>query len=118
MSNFLTGAGFHVNDVQSTEFQMVDTWPKLFNLQKELIICSENEDSENGGYGFWSFTAEWIQFTTDMKREKYDKFASHEMNIFLYFKGNNLLYSFNFSITFNYMFICVCFKMFLKMKTS
>lgn len=83
--------GLHINDISTTEMTIIDTWPSLFNIQKELIKCKGTDD-KHGGYIFWSFLNEWGNFNMERKMEKYDEFASHEMNLFLYFKGNQLFY--------------------------
>lgn len=47
-------------------------------------------DEYNGkSYSTWQFLKEWITFTDRQKLDKYNEFASHELNLFLYFKDNN-----------------------------
>ena len=40
----------------------------------------------NKSYNIWSFLKDWISFTDRQKLDKYNEYASHELNIFLYFK--------------------------------
>lgn len=79
------GKKVEIKDLTSTDIQVVDSVSKLFEIQKALILI-DNSDSENGGYDFWNFVKEWHTFSTDDKLKKYDKFASHELNIFIYLR--------------------------------
>ena len=47
----------------------------------------EGSDSENNiGYRFWDFLKDWNTMKDEEKLKKYDEYACHEINIFLYFK--------------------------------
>ena len=37
-------------------------------------------------YKIWSFLKEWQSLTDKQKLENYNEFASHELNLFIYFK--------------------------------
>src|SRR5688572_5798706 len=75
---------FKVDDLTSTELQIIDSIPKLFELQRELLLCNLKGSSDvehNGlGYRFWKFLSDWNSFTQDEKILKYDEFACHEVN--------------------------------------
>ena len=44
-------------------------------------------DTENeGGFAFWNFLKDWPTLDETERQKKYDKFACHEVNIFLYFR--------------------------------
>lgn len=79
------GTKYQVKDLTSTEIQIVDSISKLLPLQK-ILLQSRGQDNQNGGYGFWSFLKDWGSYSNDDKLKKYDKFASHELNIFIFFK--------------------------------
>lgn len=51
-------------------------------------MTNKGHDTENGGYDFWKFLTEWNSFSYNEKLLKYDKYASHELNVFLYLKDN------------------------------
>mmetsp|Transcript_20411 Transcript_20411/g.17739 ORF Transcript_20411/g.17739 Transcript_20411/m.17739 type:complete len:374 (+) Transcript_20411:1012-2133(+) len=79
------GDNYIIKDMTSTDMNVVDSIAKLFDVQKVLKL-SQGSDSENGGYDFWSFLRDWNTLPIEDKLKNYDKFASHEVNIFLYFK--------------------------------
>jgi hypothetical protein len=83
--NLSKGEKVIVKDITSNDFQVVDSVQKLFDIQKALILCN-GSDNENGGYNFWSFIRDWGTFSEEEKLKKYDKFACHELNVFIYFK--------------------------------
>lgn len=66
---------------------VVGSIPELFEIQKVLMKTGKRTDEYLGkGYGTWSFLKEWFTFTDRQKLEKYNEFASHELNVFLFFK--------------------------------
>ncbi|KRW99096.1 hypothetical protein PPERSA_07349 [Pseudocohnilembus persalinus] len=69
-----------------TENIIIDNLQQFFDIQKQVKITSHGSDNENNGYQFWSFLTDWAQFSKEKKLEKYDEFACHEINIFLYIK--------------------------------
>ena len=77
---------FKIEDITSTEIQVIDSIPKLFNLQKELRQGLGRDDENNEGYNFWAFLKDWYSLDILEKHKKYDKYACHEVNLFLYFR--------------------------------
>ncbi|EAS01818.2 hypothetical protein TTHERM_00565630 (macronuclear) [Tetrahymena thermophila SB210] len=69
---------------------VVGSIPEIFEIQKQLMKTGRKTDEYNGkSYSTWQFLKEWITFTDRQKLDKYNEFASHELNLFLYFKDNN-----------------------------
>ncbi|KAL4437870.1 hypothetical protein ABPG74_001041 [Tetrahymena malaccensis] len=69
---------------------VVGSIPEIFEIQKQLMKTGRKTDEYNGrSYNTWQFLKEWITFTDRQKLDKYNEFASHELNLFLYFKDNN-----------------------------
>ncbi|KAL4487468.1 hypothetical protein ABPG72_006988 [Tetrahymena utriculariae] len=69
---------------------VVGSIPEIFEIQKQLMKTGRKSDEYNGkSYSTWQFLKEWITFTDRQKLDKYNEFASHELNLFLYFKDNN-----------------------------
>lgn len=62
----------------------VDDMGVMFNLLETFSKYSGNRDSSD--LHEFSFLADWHQLTPPLKMKKYEKFAGHEMNLFLYFK--------------------------------
>ena len=78
---------FKVDDLTSTELQIIDSLEKLFSVQKELRKSNNASTSENGkDYDDWKFVAKWASLDIEEKLKKYDEYASHELNLFLFFK--------------------------------
>ncbi len=82
-----------LNKKQKTEMKsdcqnlIIDNLPQFFELQKVLVITKKGSDRENDvGYRFWDFLKNWNTLSVEEKLKKYDKFACHELNIFLRFK--------------------------------
>ena len=85
--NVSEGAKLKIDDLTSTELQMVDSLEKIFNLQKELRKSIGTSTNQNGKeYDEWKFITKWNTMSIDEKQRKYDEFSSHELNLFLYFK--------------------------------
>ena len=42
------------------------------------------------GYEYWNFLKDWNNLDKELKLKKYDEFACHEINLFLYFKDKQL----------------------------
>ena len=72
-----------IKDLTSTEIQVIDSISKLFEVLKQLH-ASGGQDGQS--IATWEFLKDWNQKTFAEKLDKYDEFASNEMNIFLYFK--------------------------------
>ncbi len=69
------GEKLELEDPGSAEFEVYDTLRKLFDLYRTL-----NADSKIGEF---SFIKDWPSLKTDEKREKYSKYACHELSFFL-----------------------------------
>ena len=82
--NIPKGEKIQIKDLTSTEIQVIDSLSKLFDIQKNLALSRNSGAAQN--YEKWEFLRSWEGLTQDEKLKKYDKFASHELNIFLYFK--------------------------------
>lgn len=81
------GEKFYCKDLTSTEIQLIDSIPKLFEVQKELRKCEGNDTENENGYLFWEFLSKWDEkMDLEEKHKKYDKYSCHELNIFLYCK--------------------------------
>lgn len=65
---------------------IIDNLGQFFDIQKELRVAQYGSDSENGGYRFWDFLKSWSGLTEVEKLKKYDEYACHEINVFLYLK--------------------------------
>ena len=86
-SNLFKGQKFIIEDLISTELQFVDTLEKAFKLQKELRKCDNLPENENGiDLEKWNFIVRWKGLSFEEKQKKYDEFAGHELNLFIYFK--------------------------------
>jgi hypothetical protein len=86
-SNLLKGQKIKINDLTSTELQIVDTLEKIFKLQKELRKCDFLSENENGiDLDKWCFITRWKSLSFEEKQKKYDEFAGHELNLFIFFK--------------------------------
>ena len=96
-SIFLSNEKFFSIDLASTEYQIIDSLEKIYNLQKE-VIQSKFEDKLLKDYEDWKFLIRWNLMELEEKQKKYDEFASHELNIFIFFKDrvffNNYIYFF------------------------
>jgi len=77
------GQVLKIKDLTSTEIQVIDSIPKLFEVLKQLYVSNGNDEKQ---VSQWEFLKEWNQRTFAEKLDKYDEFASNELNIFLYFK--------------------------------
>ena len=83
------GKTLEIKDLTSTEIQVVDSLQKLFELEKQLLVGNGADyDHGNDGRSFdhWAFLKNWNTLTHEEKLAKYDKNASHELNVFLYFR--------------------------------
>lgn len=77
-----TGDNFTINDISSTKYEIIDSIDKLYRLQKELIKINNYSFS----YDEWDFLGNWTNLSSNKKLEIYDKYTSHELNLFLYKK--------------------------------
>lgn len=67
-----------LNVQEVTAIEIVDNIKKLQNLQLEI--------AENDEYREWSFLSDWNKCTTSKKNDLYEKYFSHELNLFIFFK--------------------------------
>mmetsp|Transcript_24071 Transcript_24071/g.21117 ORF Transcript_24071/g.21117 Transcript_24071/m.21117 type:complete len:394 (+) Transcript_24071:484-1665(+) len=83
-TQLLAGNKIEIKDMTSTELKIIDSVPKLFDIQKALRL-SNGKDNENGqGYDFWKYLKRWDNLSEREKIQKYDEFASHELNMYIY----------------------------------
>jgi len=58
---------------------------ELFEIQKVLMKTGRRTDKYlEKDYATWGFLKEWNGLNDRQKLEKYNEFASHELNLFLY----------------------------------
>ena len=69
-----------IGNVENTEFWTVSS---LSEMMKAQAVLSPGFSS---GLKEWEFLAKWNEMKPSDKLKKYDKFYSHELNIFVYFK--------------------------------
>ena len=67
-----------IKDANNTEYAYIDSIGFLAEILK--LLSSKRELDE------WSFIKEWYELSADDQLKKYDKFASHELHLFTYFK--------------------------------
>ena len=77
---------FQVKDLTSTDIQIIDSLPRLFDIQKNLALSSTNPANSETYSRTWEFLKEWSTLEHEQKLKKYDEFASHELNVFVFFK--------------------------------
>jgi len=79
------GEKVQIKDLTSTEIQIIDSLPRLVDIQKNLVLSGPNA---HVSYKFeqWDWIKAWKELSKGEKLTKYDKFASHELNLFVYFK--------------------------------
>jgi len=63
--------------------QLIDSLEALFDSQLELL---QSRPIEKQAYAEWEFLKSWDGLELKAKHKKYDKFCSHELNLFLYYK--------------------------------
>jgi hypothetical protein len=78
------------NETQSIE-NISNTEIFMITSLKELFGCYQTLNKDNGLSYFkeWEFIHCWAALSPMDKIKKYDKYASHELNLFLYFKDND-----------------------------
>ena len=72
---------YKIDDITSTEYLIVDSLEKIQQVQNEI-----RKVSGYGGISDLDFITKWNSYEKEKKNNKYSKFMSHEMNLFLYFK--------------------------------
>ena len=77
--------GKSVQLASDTESLIIDHLPQIFSIQRELSRAQNGNDTELAP---WQFLAQWGATAGQEKQRHYDKYASHELNVFLYFKDS------------------------------
>lgn len=82
--NYLkTNEKISIKNISSTEVFIISSLKELFECFRIFEI--------NGSFNFqeWEFLCNWHLLSAMDKLKKYDKFYSHELNLFLFFKDND-----------------------------
>ncbi|CCW71629.1 unnamed protein product [Phytomonas sp. Hart1] len=72
------GGAVEIGDSDATDFNVIDSLAALFNHLR--LINPDPAMAE------WEFLTKWQDLGPRAQLEKYDKYACHELNIFVYFK--------------------------------
>ena len=72
------GGTCEIKDLAATELSMVDDVQTLFKMLKLI--------STNSSLDEWDFLSKWNTMSPEEQLKKYDKYISHEFNVFAYFK--------------------------------
>ena len=72
------GGKFVLEDIASSKFEIYDSLDRIYALYATL--------SKDPKLAEFSFILQWPELTDKQKREKYSKYACHELNFFLYKK--------------------------------
>ena len=76
--NIPKGETCEIKDLAATELSMVEDIQTLFKMLK--LVSNKPELDE------WDFIGKWNTLTPEDQIKKYDKYISHEFNLFTYFK--------------------------------
>ena len=74
------GEKYVIKNVQNTEFTSVQTIQDMLKCQKTVQNRFNNQLLD------WSFVTRWNEMKPAEKLKTFDKFYSHELNVFVYFK--------------------------------
>jgi hypothetical protein len=77
--SIFTGETFELEDFPSTTLKIIDSFDRLYDTLKAF-----RTDTQTDTVWDWSFLLTWPRLPLDKKIEIYDKYASHELNLFLY----------------------------------
>ena len=58
----------------------------MFDAQKNLALSSNTLNNSEAYSTTWGFLKDWGTLDHDQKLKKYDEYASHELNVFVFFK--------------------------------
>ena len=72
------GEECQIKDLAATELSLVEDVQTLFKMLKLI--------SSNSSLDEWDFLAKWSTMSPEEQLKKYDKYISHEFNLFAYFK--------------------------------
>jgi hypothetical protein len=70
------GKPFTIRDLTSTRFETFDSLARAYHIMVTL--------SGDATLKEFAFITDWPKLTDDQKREKYSKYACHELNLFIY----------------------------------
>ena len=73
------GDVLEIEDYSSTSIEIVDSMHKLFKIMRDMISLNRRSMQIEE----WSFLIDWPKLSLSKKKELYDKYASHELNLFL-----------------------------------
>lgn len=79
-TNCLKGDKFVVEDITSTDMQIVDSLEKVWLVQKELKRFNKEEQD------FIDNMLKWPSLNNEQKAKTYSEYCSHEFNVFLKLK--------------------------------
>ena len=69
------GQTFQLDDIRSSKFEIYDSLPRVYQLYESLQPFVDLND--------FRFVLRWNQMTVEEKRERYSKYACHELNFFI-----------------------------------
>jgi hypothetical protein len=72
------GETCEIRDLAATELSIVEDTQTLFKMLKLISANSQLDE--------WEFLGKWSTLTPEEQIKKYDKYISHELNLFAYFK--------------------------------
>ena len=75
-----TGETMKLHDFNSTSIEIVDNLPALI----KIMNCLANSHPQELSFELVDLLAEWHRLTFEVKKEKFDKFVSHELNLFIF----------------------------------
>jgi len=78
ITTFAKGKTLELSDLVSSRFENYDSLTRVYGLLSTLTT--------NATFTEFSFVLSWPGMKDEQKREKYSKYASHELNFFLYQK--------------------------------
>ncbi len=70
------GKPFTIRDVTSTRFETFDSLARAYHI---MVTLSGDDTLKE-----FAFITDWPTLTDDQKRQKYSKYACHELNLFIY----------------------------------
>mmetsp|Transcript_21121 Transcript_21121/g.32752 ORF Transcript_21121/g.32752 Transcript_21121/m.32752 type:complete len:120 (-) Transcript_21121:3367-3726(-) len=90
-SSLTSGEKVHIEDITSSQIQIVDTQDKLLKVFEVMRSTGQNPDfgrHEDGKYEqmVTDCLMKWHGFTRKEKISKFSKFVSHELNFFIFKK--------------------------------
>ena len=74
----LEGQQLAIPDLRTTDMKIISSLEQFVDIMKLMTHDCKLDD--------WNFIKNWESLSSEDKLKNYDKFASHELNIFAYFK--------------------------------